>query len=126
MPDKLQHLKLLRPVNACSATNVSQASTLLLLLLVLMVVCCHPGPALCVVIGGISSLPADKLAQLLALTGSSASSGAAFGASGRGSAAAAPAGGGGACGGGGGGAAAVLQGLASVWAVTDVVQVGGT
>lgn len=71
---------------------------------------------MCVTVKGISSLPADKLGQLLTLSGSSAGTLAAQ----RMPAGAAPAGG---SPGSGSGVAAVQQGLASAWAVTDVVQV---
>jgi uncharacterized membrane protein YgcG len=81
------------------------------------------GPSLCVALRG-SSLTAAQLAQLMpARPGSSGLTTAAAAA-----AAAAAAGGGGGGSSGGGGvseaATAVQLGLSSVWAVTDVLQVG--
>jgi hypothetical protein len=77
-------------------------------------VCVAAGPALCVAVRGISGLPADKLAQLLSLFSGSAGTPAnrSSGGVAAGSAAA-----------GQSGASVVQMGLASAWAVTDVLQV---
>lgn len=80
-------------------------------------VCLSAGPALCVTVRGINALPAEKLSQLLAGSSSSV-----WGTPSRSTAGGSAAAGAGAAGSSG---AAVLQmGLASAWAVTDVLQVG--
>lgn len=105
-------------------TRLSGLSLCPFLCVYLLFMCCFPaGPALCVTIRGINSLPADKLSQLLTLSGGSPvaqlerTSSAAATTAGSGSEGAASAGGMPA------GAAAVQQGLSSAWAVTDVLQV---
>jgi hypothetical protein len=78
-------------------------------------VCVAAGPALCVAVRGISGMPADRLAQLMSLFSGSVGAPA-----NRSSAGIAP---GGSAAAGQSGAAVVQMGLASAWAVTDVLQV---